>query len=732
MVENAMSPIEEEQDHRQQVIEYFNIFLRRKWWFITPFLSAIVMTALLFLYLPKSYRSSTLILVEGQRIPTEFVRSTVSESVEERLTTIRQQILSRSFLEKIIDQFELYSDQTGSREAIVAKMVRDVEIKTVGAGRDVDSFSIGYIGQDPATTMNVTNRLAALFIEENLKIREQLVEGTTQFIDSQLIDLKKKLEAQESAVSQFKQAYSGELPGQQDANLRTLDRLQTELTNLKRTISPLVLAQNERRHRLSELRRTHQNNHPDVIALEQEIRGFERGGGSMEEDLGALKRREEELHLQLKIYERRIENAPQREQELAILLRDYDNTQRNYQGLLDKKLNAQISENLEKKQQGEQFRILDPANFPEKPHKPNPITLAVGGVLVGILGGLALVFGRENIDSSVRRPEELEALINVPILASILDIQESSHQATARDQSVQKGKFRFRKPAKNGLSKEWVSLTSHGVEKIAMGPSISSGAVPAGNVSAGLIAYTEPDSVLVEQYRLLFLKLHHECQERKRQVIAITSSIKGEGKTTTTSNLAIIAARDFGKKVLLIDADFKNPTVGKYFQLEQTFGLIDVVQKRCPIERAMVTSVVDNLSILPMGRSFYVNKSSDIANLGLLDDILTRLRGRYSDVLWNDKTGDFLQEVPKSAGFDYIFIDAPPLIPIVDMTVISNSVEGIVFVVRAGEAPKHIIKRAIKLLDRSKVIGTVLNRTHLPWMAKDYEYWYYSYVAPNK
>lgn len=260
-------PIEEKEDTPQRLIEYFNIFWRRKWWFLIPFVGIMVITALLIRYLPRTYLSTTLVLVEGQRVPTAFVQSTVSETVEGRLSTIRQQILSRSFLQKIIGEFGLYKDSQEDSETILKMMKKSVEINTVGKGKDargVDSFTIGYIGLDPQVTMQVADRLAALFIEENLKIREQLVVGTTAFIDSQLEELKKKLEQQEGAVSQFKQVNSGALPGQMEANMRMLDRLQIELRNLKTTLQPLLQAQQDRKRQLIILKKTHQDHHPAV------------------------------------------------------------------------------------------------------------------------------------------------------------------------------------------------------------------------------------------------------------------------------------------------------------------------------------------------------------------------------------------------------------------------------------------------------------------------------------
>jgi polysaccharide chain length determinant protein (PEP-CTERM system associated) len=729
---------------------------------------------LLLIFLPKSYRSTTLILVEEQKVPEEFVRSTVSEDIGGRLSTIQQEIMSRSFLKKIIDQFGLYRDTTGTEEEIVESMRKNVEIKTVIGHRDVDAFSISFIGKDPVTTMKVTNQLASLFIEQNLKIREQQVEGTSEFIDSELERLKKTLERQEALVTDFKRAHSGELPGQLEANLRTLDRLQITLQEIKmalRIISerklsevamsrvaekaaekaeeaadPLIQRLNIQRLKLLNLQTLYKDKHPDIVALRVEIEELEKklisrpslrsegaGGGSFNgampdgvasRELLDLMDRERQVSAQIRDYERRLEAIPQREQDLTSLLRDYENTQKNYQGLLDKKLNAKISENLEKRQKGEKFRILDPAALPEKPYKPSPVKVVLAGVLFGFFGGLAIVFIRESVDSTLHKPEDLEAILSVPILASILDYKEVPQRALEEVSAIEeesKGRGLMVQSKAISVSKTSIPLKKMGAISAKKSRlSFKQAALPAPKATSDLIALVDPGSILSEQYRLLFLKSHRICQEQNKRILAITSSLKGEGKTTTACNLAVITARDFGKKTLLIDADFKNPSVGKYFQLNQdksALGFMDVVMRRCSLESALVKGPVENLTLLPMGRM--AHKASDSLSLDGLSDILTRVRGQYYNIMWDDTSSDFLHAGATDTGlFDYIFIDAPPIVPTFDMNLISDAVESILFVVRAGEAPKHIIIRAMKLLDRTKIIGAVLNRANVPCMAR--------------
>ena len=184
-------------------------------------------------YLPAVYRAEALILVDSQRIPEKYVSATVNGEVQDRLMTIRQQILSTTRLLKIIDSFGLYKEERKKmvQEEIIEQMQRDVSIKLEkGWTRDrPGAFRVGYEGQNPALVTEVANQLANLFIEENLRAREKEAEGTADFIDSQLQEAKKTLDELEAKVSLYKLQHNGELPQQETSLSSTLNRLQTEL-----------------------------------------------------------------------------------------------------------------------------------------------------------------------------------------------------------------------------------------------------------------------------------------------------------------------------------------------------------------------------------------------------------------------------------------------------------------------------------------------------------------------
>ena len=473
------------------IMDYVEIALRRKWWLTIPFVLITAIGVFVSFQLPEVYQSNALILVEPQKVPESYVQSTITGSVGELLTTLRQQILSRTLLQRIIDEFGLREDRSDSfpqtllqkvkkvlgingksssqrsNEEIIEEMREKITIKTIGTRQDINAFTLSFEHRNPQTAMLVTNRLTTLFIEANLQNREDLVEGASEFLEQELERLRGTLEAQEARLSRFKRRYMGELPSQLDANLRTLDRLQLELDSIKKDIkeqeerkaslerqlasgevlsgqpnSPEVRLA-ELKHRLATLEAEYQESYPDIILTRQQIQDVEDELArepsasrdlpepapipreeralfqSMKEELIILKAQEETLNQKIKEYERRVEQAPIREQQLMALIRDYENTQNNYQSLLGKKLNAKISENLEKRQKGELFRIIDPAELPSKPFKPNRLKISLIGLMLGLATGVGFVLLIEQRDTSFHRQEDLEQATGIVVLAAI-------------------------------------------------------------------------------------------------------------------------------------------------------------------------------------------------------------------------------------------------------------------------------------------------------------------------
>ena len=436
---------------RRDILEYLEVPLRRPWTALLPLGLCVVVAFVLSATLPKQYLSSTLILVESDRMPDSFVQKMTTESPARVLQTLKQEIMSRTRLEQIVREVDPYPEFKGKAtpQDMVEKMRAVIAINVKGN----DAFTIEFTHTDPKTAMEVANRLATLFIEEKSEKRSAQASGAYEFIESQLEQARESLEKQEAEIRRFKERNLGHLPEQTGANLATLQRLQTEKQAVEGNVRAATEKQelleknltaggvntstelNQLRSQLSTLRGRYTDEHPDVRQLENRIQRLEEklvaGSGATPVnasdpaldttrlELAALKSRRDELERQISSFQARVEQAPRTEQELSTLSRDYQKLRENYMSLLNRKLEAQMAEKLEQRWKGQQFRILDPAFVPDRPYYPNRQSFLLVGILAGIVLGLGAAVAVELVDRSIKNVRELETVVPFPLLATL-------------------------------------------------------------------------------------------------------------------------------------------------------------------------------------------------------------------------------------------------------------------------------------------------------------------------
>ena len=210
--------------------ELLSVLRRRIWLLLVPFALVSAATAIWAQSLPERYRSETVILVVPQRVPESYVKSTVTARIEDRLQSITQQILSRTRLERIIQDFDLYAAdrRTTVMEDVVDRMRSDIAVRVVKG----DAFSLSYVGDNARTVMQVVERLASLFIEENLRDREVLAEGTNQFLEAQLEDARVQLIEREKKLEAYRTQHGGELSSQLPSNLQVIQNTQMQVQTI--------------------------------------------------------------------------------------------------------------------------------------------------------------------------------------------------------------------------------------------------------------------------------------------------------------------------------------------------------------------------------------------------------------------------------------------------------------------------------------------------------------------
>lgn len=757
------------------VSDYVDIVLRRKWLILGIFVSCVSIAVVLCEVLPKNYRSTTTILLESQKIPTSVVKTGVEGTADSRLNAIQQIVMSRTLLTKVAEQFALITPSMSAleRETVVQRMRDQAKVTKMRMGHargqdTTEGFTLSFQHKDPVIAMKVTESLASQFIEQDLKFREQMLEGTTGFLEQELRSAEVKLQEQERMISDFRTKHIGELPQQMEANLRSLDRLQLDVNgareNIQTTTSRVasldqqiheaatVSTQNATQSvslsgsvsqgrvadplllRLAELERTltvlsaeYRETYPDVVQTRREIEAVKgqlaaRNGGKQADDSPApakmhepvkifdpmvieLKRQRNEANRELEVakerysrlldqvrqLEGRVERIPVREQQLSSLVRDYDNMQKNYQSLLDKILNARLAENLEKRQKGEQFRVLDPANLPISPESPNVLYILLAGVAVGCGLGVGSAFAVELLKPSFQREEQVEGLLGVPILAGIpffstlRRLEEKIASASALRAERTKRSRLLEYPGREGT-------------KGAIGPVLKEEPLlPA--VSWNLVAKRWPNSMAAEQYRVAATRLALMAREHEHPIALITSSILGEGKSTTTLNLGYVFAQALDKKTLIVDCDFKRSSVSKYLGMPYSPGLSDYWKGTHQLEACIHQVDESPLWVLPTGLEG--EQVFELSRIRQLEQLLDEMRPR----------------------FDQILLDAPPAFPLADLNFLSQLADVLVFVILAGKTSRDVVEKALKALRAQCPVGIILNgveSTSMPYYQNPY------------
>src|SRR5215471_4705046 len=469
--------------------DFLRIAWRRKWIIVIPFVLVAAGTYALVKRLPNKYRSQTTILVVPQRISEKVVITTVTGAIGDRVRSISEQILSRSRLEKIIADFDLYPElrRRMPMEDVVERMRNDINVETVKG----DTFTVAYTCGDALVAKRITERLATMFIDENLRDRVVLADGTSQFLESQLDDARQRLIEHENKLKTYRERYAGELPTQLDANLQVLRNAETQVQALNESInrdrdrkllqerlladlqstevgapatsSPSVSNTaastaeqlQTARANLEELQLRLKPEHPDVLRAQKSVEELERKMAkqalqrhpvtetpvarltptevaqrnrirelqleiqNLDQQIEEKKAEQQRLAGVIAIHQRRIAAVPTHESELTELMRDYETLQKTYTSLLARKEDSKTAADLERRQIGEQFKILDPAREPEKPISPNRPQLNALGAILGLALGFGLTALLEFLDTTLKTEDDVVQALTLPVLALI-------------------------------------------------------------------------------------------------------------------------------------------------------------------------------------------------------------------------------------------------------------------------------------------------------------------------
>lgn len=682
---------------------------------------------------PVRYRAQALLGVEANAA-NYIQRTEAATRVQDQLLTIREVLLSRAVLEPVMQEFRLYPSVNGKvSDADLEKMRATIKITVEGD----DSFRVGFENRDRAVAMNVANQISERFVRQLAEKRQQQVSDAGGFLDAELETLRTALSEQEEQVKRYKARVVNELPERLETNLRMYAATQAQRQGLSgaratdqarlaavgaemaelqkqgvleavpiREKTPSEVKLGELRIHLKQLRAVYTEQYPEIQATEREIKDLERAIAaapparptgevspgrmrylqlkaekeSLEQRLASYAQEEGELGSQMGRYQARVQSTPEHETAIAKLDRGYEATQARYNALLAKQQEVRLATGLARVNKSVAFKIVEPATLPLGPSSPRRSRLLLVGLFASLAVGLVVALVAEHMDTTFKDTADFQAFTNLPTMAALPAMAAGL-----------KGDSKIAKR----LAEDTVALIPP------TNTNLQPAALALGNLHKNhVVMVTDPHSVAAEQYRLLALKIRRRLSEIRSPVLAVSSFLGGEGKTITSLNLSMALAGSVAGRVLLIDSDLRKPRVHEYLGLTASKGLSDLLLAPDDETGKYIWKLKD-LYIMPGGSSLanpvslLVSKSSR--------DVLERLRGE----------------------FDFIVVDTPPVLPVVDTHILAGLVDGVILVVRARHTRREMVELGLDGFQVPNLLGAVVNDVDYQRSGYGYAYQYY-------
>jgi succinoglycan biosynthesis transport protein ExoP len=691
------------------IFSLFDALRRRKFML---FASTILVTAgfATFAYVQHDRYRGTAVIAAAQTTPPEYLRHVAPPplNIQDHLWTVREVLYSDPILQVAAKESSQYR---GLHRELSPDQLEEFK-QSIGIKVDSEhSFQLTYETADRYDAMNITNKLADLFVHKASAEREQKTTEAATVIDDQLDALKQRLETQSRQMHDYKTKAVNALPDHIDDNLRNIETTrdqildretkiaeeeakkassQRELQDLesKGVLDQPVLHEktpdeaklDELHMKLAELQTKYTLQHPSVIALKQQISDLEKTivshpkkGRSepsttylrysqlkselegIDRRIASYRRDQEHLRAQLNTYSQQLQATPQHEKVIEDMDRELKVGDMQFHALLDKQLDTKLAQGFEKSESGIAFTVAEPAGLPQGPYSPQRLRLIIMGVAAGLGLGLALVFLLEQNDTTFANVDDFQSFTTLPVAGVVPHVEY-----------------------KNKGRKTYPSL----------------------------VTIDDPSSVAAEQYRILAMRVQQQCDATHARAIMITSAAGGEGKSLTALNLATALAAAIQGRVLLIDADMRKPRIAEYMNLsvpaDGGFHNLLIHSEGKP-DRYIMN--VGELAVIPGG----VSEANPVAALS------------------SPKARVVFENLKQQ--FAYIVVDAPPVLPIADSHILGGLTDRVLFVVRARQTPRELFQHAVEDFEPANLLGAVLNDVDYQRSRYAYAYEYYKKAA---
>lgn len=726
--------------------------LRRHWKLIAlAVVLAVAGAAVLYLITPKQYRATARIQIERKNLsPLGSGQNPWLENLwnMEYYPTQYQLLQSRGLAERVVVDLGLANDPrvnpngralvqpdeaTGEPEAVDAAVLGRLAQRVKG-GLDVNPVrntqlvDIAYVSSSPELSARVANGFAEAFIDWGVKTRRSSVGRASSFLASQIESLKNEIQEKEAKL----RAYSKEsdivaLDQKSNVVLQQLQSFNTDYIEAKArrieaearykelletprqevadrysdgTVSQLLAEQRQLEREYQTKLQTYKPEWPGMVELRARIdegeknlqkviaEQVEKAKETAYAEYQTALRREKALQDELEQQKSELLDQSSSAVELTNLQVEIATSRDLLDQLLRQQSETEVAARLQNTDESN-VRIVDRALVPGGPFRPSLRQNLAMGTGVGLLLGIGLVFLIEYMDRTLKTPEEVERRLRLPNLAVIPDVSGGS-KAGGKGYGYGYGYGTVRAAKRPGL-----------VRKVA--------GSPGGDLdTVEMVPHEHPRLSVSEAYRALRTALLLSSAEELKTV-AITSPGSGEGKTATSTNLAVVMAQ-LGRRVLLIDADLRKPRLHEVFRVSNRAGLVNILAGGEDPSTLTVATDLQGLHLIPSGP--IPPNPSELLSSDRMAELLRKARGR----------------------FDFVILDTPPVLAVTDATVIGSISDGVVLCLRAGKVLREDAKACRDRLAMAdvRILGSVLNRySERVGTRRSYHEYYAAYVADD-
>lgn len=568
------------------------------------------------------------------------------------------------------------------REATITRLLKRLSVEQLGLS---STMVISVASVDASKSARITNAVADVYVEDQLNAKYEATQKATAWLSNRVRQMAEQVQTDEVAVQKYKAEQGivdtpgGSLVDQQTASVsvqlinakadlaqkEALYGRALELQRAGRAVeaaqvvaSPLIaelriqeaaLARQE-----AQLSARYLPEHPKMVDIQSQRRDTRaKIGGevarmidSLANDVAVGRANVRSLEDSLSQLQKKFQSQGTASTQLKALESIATSSRANYEGLLSRLKEIQGQEGITNPDARVISRALEPTTA-----SPRPLLVLGIAIPASLVLGFMFAFVVESLDPSLRTSEHVDRFVGLPVLTTVPEVKDDT--------------------------------IAHSV--------------------AELVVY-DPSSSFAEAIRGLYLGLSLSNPDRAPKVLVVTSSVPGEGKTVVAVSLARLAARN-GRRVLIVDADFRRPSVAKTMALASPAGsIIDVLEGRLPLERCIVGDGRSHTLVLP-GVDKPLNPS-DLLTSDALEKLVTQLRARY----------------------DLIIFDSAPVLPVNDTLALSQFTDATLFVAHSGKTSREDVATALKSLRsmRANVLGVALTRTRI-----DPRYGYHDYLYGN-